>query len=372
MASLVLIVSLLFATFSSPFVEAANSTGYTLRAGSLNLIDSCWRRNPNWATNRHALANCAIGFGKPTLGGKQGPIYVVTSPLDDPKAPKPGTLRYGASQPKPLWITFARDMVIVLKTQLHVMSHQTIDGRGARVEIANGACLSVYHASHVIIHGIIFHDCKPGSLGPKRWEGDAIRVFHSTHVWIDHCSFSRCQDGLIDVLHASTAVTISNNSLTQHVKAMLLGHDDNFVDDKKMRVTVLFNTFGPGLSARMPRVSRGYAHVANNRYEKWLTYAIGGSADPIIFCEGNYFVAPNDPSKKQVTKRMGGKLGTAKWKWSTSKDVFMNGAYFTPSGGPAVAPLYGTGESFQVSPGSLVPSLTSSAGAPRCTIGRVC
>jgi len=30
-------------------------------------------------------------------------------------------------------------------------------------------------------------------------------------------------------------------------------------------------------------------------------YAIGGSADPTIFSEGNYFVASDDPSKKQVS-----------------------------------------------------------------------
>lgn len=39
------------------------------------------------------------------------------------------------------------------------------------------------------------------------------------------------------------------------------------------------------------RVRLGYAHVANNRYEKWLMYAIGGSANPTIFSEGNYFLA---------------------------------------------------------------------------------
>ena len=29
-------------------------------------------------------------------------------------------------------------------------------------------------------------------------------------------------------------------------------------------------------------------------------YAIGGSADPTILSEGNYFAASNDPSTKQV------------------------------------------------------------------------
>ena len=39
------------------------------------------------------------------------------------------------------------------------------------------------------------------------------------------------------------------------------------------------------------RVRYGYAHVANNRYDQWIMYAIGGSADPTILSEGNYFVA---------------------------------------------------------------------------------
>lgn len=49
----------------------------------------------------------------------------------------------------------------------------------------------------------------------------------------------------------------------------------------------------------------GYAHVANNRYDEWKMYAIGGSANPSIFSEGNYFVAPNnDAYHKQVRKLM--------------------------------------------------------------------
>jgi pectate lyase len=50
------------------------------------------------------------------------------------------------------------------------------------------------------------------------------------------------------------------------------------------------------------RVRFGYAHVANNKYEEWRMYAVGGSSNPTIFSEGNYFVAPNLSSAKQVTK----------------------------------------------------------------------
>jgi len=48
------------------------------------------------------------------------------------------------------------------------------------------------------------------------------------------------------------------------------------------------------------RVRFGYAHVANNRYDKWQMYAIGGSAGSTIFSEGNYFIAPDISFAKEV------------------------------------------------------------------------
>ncbi|KAJ6750423.1 hypothetical protein OIU85_001002 [Salix viminalis] len=68
--------------------------GY-LSCGSGNPIDDCWRCDPNWEKNRQRLADCAIGFGKNAIGGRDGKIYVVTdSDNDDPVNPKPGTLRH--------------------------------------------------------------------------------------------------------------------------------------------------------------------------------------------------------------------------------------------------------------------------------------
>lgn len=195
----------------------------------MNAIDSCWRAKSNWAVNRKALADCVVGFGKGTLGGKYGAIYVVTDPSDDPVNPKLGTLRYGVIQTKPLWIIFAKDMVIRLQNELIMNSFKTIDGRGAKVEIANGPCITIQGVSHVIIHGISIHDCKPGKSGQVRSspdhvgrrggsDGDAIDIFASSYVWVDHCYLARAADGLIDVIHASTAVTISNNYFEQHDK----------------------------------------------------------------------------------------------------------------------------------------------------------
>ncbi|KAJ8761772.1 hypothetical protein K2173_004583 [Erythroxylum novogranatense] len=344
-----------------------------------NSIDSCWRRNSNWNSNRQALANCAVGFGQAAMGGKYGRVYVVITPYDDPVNPKPGTLRYGVIQTQPLWIIFSKDMVIKLENELIVNSYKTIDGRGAKVEIAYGPCITIQGVSHVIVHGISIHDCRPGKRGMVRSspthvgqrqgsDGDAIAVFASSNIWIDHCYLARCTDGLIDVIHASTGVTISNNYFSQHDKVMLLGHSDQYSTDKVMKVTVVFNHFGPGLVERMPRVRFGYAHVANNRYDQWLKYAVGGSANPTIFSEGNYYVASDN---KQVTKREVYR-NWKNWKWRSSRDAFINGAYFVQSGYGSIDPNYSARQSFTVAPGSLAPALTSDSGPLKCVVGQAC
>ncbi|XP_054778109.1 putative pectate lyase 2 [Prosopis cineraria] len=361
----------------------ANSTApKTPKNPILNTIDSCWRTNSNWASNRQALADCAVGFGKDAIGGKFGAIYEVTDASDDPVNPKPGTLRYGVIQTRPLWIIFARDMVITLKNELIVNSYKTIDGRGAEVEIAYGPCITIQGVDHVIIHGISIHDCKPGKSGMVRRssdhvgrrlgsDGDAISIFGSSNVWVDHCFLARCADGLIDIIHASTSITISNNYFTQHDKVMLLGHSDQYKEDKIMKVTIAVNHFASDLYERMPRIRFGYAHVVNNRYDGWKMYAIGGSADPTILSEGNYYIAPSNPNGKQVTKRVV-KKDWKNWKWRTYKDSFLNGAYFVPSGYGSCAPYYSSAQSFIAASASLVHALTLNAGPLSCSVGKAC
>ena len=235
-----------------------------LSCGTGNPIDDCWRCDKNWEKNRKRLADCAIGFGKHAIGGRDGKIYVVTDSGDHPVSPKPGTLRYGAIQEEPLWIIFQRDMTIRLKEELMVNSFKTLDGRGASVHIAGGPCITIQYVTNVIVHGLNIHDCKQGGNAYVRdspshygWrtlsDGDGVSIFGGSHIWVDHCSLSKCRDGLIDAIHGSTAITISNNYLTHHNKVMLLGHSDSYKQDKNMQVTIAFNHFGEGLVQRMPR-----------------------------------------------------------------------------------------------------------------------
>lgn len=327
-----------------------------------NPIDDCWRCDPNWATtNRQRLADCAIGFGRNALGGKGGPIYVVTDSSDDsdPNNPKPGTLRDAVSRLGPLWIIFSANMLITLKSPLMVTSYKTIDGRGVNVQITGGGCVSIQQVTNVIIHNINIHHCVPANS-----DGDGLHVFSATAVWIDHCTISDCADGLIDCTVGSTEITISNNHFFNHDKVMLLGHSDAYTADKGMQVTVAFNRFGPNLNQRMPRCRFGYFHVVNNDYIGWREYAIGGSANPTINSQGNRYTAPGNEDAKEVTMRMdAGSTEWQTWNWRTEGDQMLNGAFFVPSGDGLNSAVYAMASSLSPESASNVDQLTMNAGA---------
>ncbi|KAL0418579.1 UNVERIFIED_CONTAM: putative pectate lyase 8 [Sesamum radiatum] len=353
--------------------------------GTGNPMDDCWRCDRNWMRNRRRLADCAIGFGRNAVGGRDGRYYVVSDPGDDdPVNPRPGTLRHAVIQDRPLWIVFKRDMVITLKQELIMNSFKTIDGRGANVHIANGACITIQFVTNIIIHGLHIHDCKrtgnamvrssPSHYGWRTMaDGDGISIFGASHIWIDHNSLSSCSDGLIDAIMGSTAITISNNYFTHHNEVMLLGHSDSYIRDRVMQVTIAYNHFGEGLIQRMPRCRHGYFHVVNNDYTSWEMYAIGGSANPTINSQGNRYLAPTNPFAKEVTKRVVNPSDNIwrHWNWRSEGDLMLNGAYFTPSGRGAGA-SYARASSLAAKSSSLVATLTSGAGALRCRRGVQC
>lgn len=209
------------------------------------------------------LADCAVGFGRNAIGGRDGEFYVVKdSDNDDADNPVPGTLRHAVVQEEPLWIIFDHDMVINLKEELIMSSYKTIDGRGFNIQISDGPCITIQNASNIIIHNIYVHDCIPawkamGQVEPQhsdeKSDGDGISIFGARDVWIDHCTLSNCYDGLIDAVYGSTSITISNSYMFDHNEVMLMGHNDDFLADKNMQVTIAFNFFGAGLVQRMPR-----------------------------------------------------------------------------------------------------------------------
>ncbi|XP_027905068.1 probable pectate lyase P59 [Vigna unguiculata] len=368
-------------------LKGSNSTRRDLKKKSsgcnpTNPIDQCWRCDKNWFENRKKLADCVMGFAHGTTGGKEGKIYVVTDNSDNELVnPKPGTLRYAVTRPEPLWITFARSMNIKLKAELMLTSNKTIDARGANVHIKDGAQITIQYVNNIIIHGLHVHDIKQAKGGLIRdsvthygvrgiSDGDGISVFGSTHIWIDHVSMHNCSDGLIDVIAASTAVSITNCHFVRHNDVLLFGATDSFSGDKVMQVTLAFNHFGKGLVQRMPRCRWGFFHIVNNDYTHWLMYAVGGSQQPTIISQGNRFVAPEDINAKEVTKRTQATKEVWKdWNWRSEGDLFVNGAYFVESGKKVTA----TPKTDVIAQSAKsVAILTQDAGPIKCVVNKPC
>ncbi|KAK7307570.1 hypothetical protein VNO77_40761 [Canavalia gladiata] len=377
---LVIVIAVLF-TPNLSFAKQSKINGL-----KMNVIDQCWRSSPKWRKHRSQLATCSVGYaGKMTNNiGMDLIRYKVTDPNDDPINPRPGTLRYGTSviQGK-VWITFQKDMHIRLERPLLISSFTTIDGRGTNINIAHNACLMIFKATDVIIHSIRIHHCKPQGpgmvMGPNgkvislgQVDGDAIRLVTASKVWIDHNTLYKCQDGLLDVTRGSTDVTISNNWFRDQDKVMLLGHDDGYVRDQNMRISVVYNHFGPNCNQRMPRIRHGYAHVANNLYLGWMQYAIGGSMEPSLKSEANLFIAPTG-GNKEVTWRKGNHKNEDRWEFHSVRDVFENGASFTVTkGGHVPKPNYSKEQNFKVVDAKYVRSLTHSSGALQCSKTSLC
>ncbi|KAF7078919.1 hypothetical protein CFC21_083268 [Triticum aestivum] len=402
--------------------DKSKKAKYTGPCMATNPIDRCWRCRKDWATDRQRMARCAKGFGRETTGGLKGKIYTVTDPNDDDFTnPRPGSLRWGVVQTEPLWIIFARDMVINASQEIIIQSDKTIDGRGAQVHVANGGGLTVQHQNNVIINNLHVHGIKHTDGGNvsmtathstirTRADGDGVSIFNATKVWVDHLSMDNCEDGMVDVVAMSTAVTISNTHLAHHNDVMLFGADDKKPEDKVMQVTVAFNHFGRGLVQRMPRCRYGFFHVVNNDYTNWLMYAIGGSSAPTILSQGNRYRAPPNMAAKevrpllltphsiygwthrfksnhqfkfkrarariewleQVTKRDYAPESEWKnWVWISDGDLMINDAYFTTSGGQIGQKLNGK-DLIKPKPGEYVRRLTRFAGPLDCNPGSPC
>ncbi|KDN36074.1 hypothetical protein RSAG8_11096, partial [Rhizoctonia solani AG-8 WAC10335] len=103
--------------------------------------------------------------------------------------------------------------------------------------------------------------------------GDAVAVQASTKVWVDHLDLSSDQehdkdyyDGLLDITHGSTYVTVTNSVLHDHWKASLVGHSDSNEDeDTAITVTYALNKWY-NLNSRLPSFRFGTGHIFNNYY----------------------------------------------------------------------------------------------------------
>jgi pectate lyase len=74
-------------------------------------------------------------------------------------------------------------------------------------------------------------------------------------------------DGLLDITHGCTGITVTNSKLHDHWKASLIGHsDDNLAEDKSITVTMALNHW-VNLNSRTPSIRYGRGHIYNNFFE---------------------------------------------------------------------------------------------------------
>lgn len=196
-----------------------------------------------------------VGFAAQggTTGGAGGPTVRVST-LDDLTAAVTG------DSPKIVVITASLTGDAVVE----VGSNTSVFGADSTITLT-GIGLRVLSVENVIIRNLRIEKV----LAP----GDNIGIQSASKVWVDHVDLSSDRDhdkdyydGLCDITHGSTYVTVSWSHLHDHWKTMLIGHSDsNGAEDVAITVSV-HHIFWENLNSRGPSFRFGTGHVYNNYY----------------------------------------------------------------------------------------------------------
>ncbi|MCB0583975.1 MAG: pectate lyase [Phaeodactylibacter sp.] len=127
----------------------------------------------------------ADGYGRFTVGGRGGKVFVVTSLEDQNDDPAPGTLRYAIEQKGARTVVFAVSGVIQLQEDLRIKRDSiTIAGQTSPGGICLRGATTRIDADQVIIRYLRFR------LGAIEPDDDAATGARHKDIILDHCSFS--------------------------------------------------------------------------------------------------------------------------------------------------------------------------------------
>ncbi|KAL0067966.1 hypothetical protein AAF712_004869 [Marasmius tenuissimus] len=180
---------------------------------------------------------------------------------------------------------------------------------GAKGSQLNGVGLRALDVRNVIIRNVKVSKVLASA-------GDAIGVQSSSQVWIDHVDLSSdkdhdkvcgsgqsdprkytdlvsCYDGLLDITHAVTGITVSNSKLSNHYKGSLIGAADTNTEDVAMTVTYVGNYF-KNIGSRTPSFRFGRGHIHNNYYES-CEDGINTRVGAQLLVENNVWTSPKRP-----------------------------------------------------------------------------
>ncbi len=203
--------------------------------------------------------------------------------------------------------------------------------------------LYVKNSSNIIIKNITFE-------GPGAYDvdgNDNMTIDNCTSVWVDHCTFQDALDGNLDIKNASDLITVTwtkfeylkapipggSGGSNDHRFSNLFGSgDDATQDEGKLRITMQYCWWGPGVRERMPRVRYGKVHLLNNYFNSSVSnYCIYAGYKADLLIERNYFENVKNPIR----------LETGNFTAAQSVDNTFSGASGTMVGsGTAFTPPY--------------------------------
>ncbi|KAF8645788.1 hypothetical protein AX16_007582 [Volvariella volvacea WC 439] len=131
--------------------------------------------------------------------------------------------------------------------------------------------------------------------------GDAIGIQEANQVWVDHADLSSdldhdkdFYDGLLDITHGCTGVTVSFTHFHSHFKSSLVGHSDsNGSEDTQITVTYAYNHWS-NINSRTPSFRFGTGHVFNNVYDD-VNDGINTRVGAQLLVENNVFSNTKKP-----------------------------------------------------------------------------
>ena len=208
---------------------------------------------------------------------------------------------------------------------IRVPSNTTLVGVGRDARIVHGMLL-LEKVENIIVRNIHFADAydhfpawDPKDNAGGEWNSnyDNLSLRGASQVWVDHCTFSdgdrpdhaervalgrpmQRHDGLLDITHQSSYVTVSWNHFKDHDKTSLVGSSDSMAADAgRLKVTFHHNLW-EHTKERAPRVRYGEVHVYNNLYvgrgsaPYAFGYSIGVGAKSRVFSENNVWETSGD------------------------------------------------------------------------------
>jgi pectate lyase len=223
-----------------------------------------------------------------TTGGKGGQTVTVSTLAD---------LQTQAASTSPLIIQISGKITGTTGSDIvRVASNKTIVGLGSTAELF-AVELTLQNSSNIIVRNL-----KISHVLASNNDGDLIHLQETHNVWIDHCELFNeppqtqpnkdLYDGLVDITHNSSNVTISWTFFHDHWKSNLIGSSDS--DNFDRRTTFHHNMY-QNIASRTPSYRFGNGHVYNTYFTGLTISGVNSRMGAVLRVEGNVFENSSDP-----------------------------------------------------------------------------